>query len=150
MGLISWIAYDTIRASQRKRIRKAQFWKPWAMSFALAAPIAGVWGLCNIGHHPPPPSASQVSFGQAEFIGDGSTAIQVDVTNSNAAPVTVHTVTLQFTDAGRIIATAAEPVTAITADTTTVPSNQVLTLTAPAPQAALNDPAASITVTGWK
>jgi hypothetical protein len=117
---------------------------PFVLSAAVAVPIfAGVDALQHAVASPPsPPSASQVTFDQVTPIGDGSTAIQVLTTNANAAPVTIHSVILQFGST-----TVTEPVND---GPVTIPGgNQEQELFAPAPQSVLNGTAIA-TVTGWR
>ena len=81
----------------------------WALCFALALPIAGVWALFHaVDHHAPPaPMAQLVTFGNGWYSDYGAPTFDVDVTNSNAAAVTVHSVTVEFVNdqTGQEIAT---------------------------------------------
>ena len=124
----------------------------WALCFALALPIAGIAALFHaVDHHAPPaPMAQLVTFDNGWYSGYGTPTFNVDATNSNAAAVTVHSVTVEFVNdqTGQEIASVTERVGA-----TVVPGGQSQTLSGAAPQAVANagteDRRISVTVTGW-
>ena len=124
----------------------------WALCFALALPIAGIAALFHaVDHHAPPaPIAQLVTFDNGWYSDYETPTFDVDVTNSNAAAVTVHSVTVEFVNdqTGQEITSVTERVAA-----TTIPGGQSQTLSGAAPQAVANagteDRRISVTVTGW-
>ena len=124
----------------------------WLLCFALAVPIAGIAALFHaVDHHAPPaPIAQLVTFDGGSYDGYGTPSFEVDADNSNAAPVTVHSVTVEFVNdqTGRAIATVTEQVGA-----TVIPGGQSQAITGQAPAAVANagteDRWISVTVTGW-
>ena len=130
----------------------ASWLKLWAMCFLLAVPIAGVVALFHvIDHHAPPaPIAQLVTFDGGSYDGYGTPSFEVDADNENTAPVTVHSVTVEFVNdqTGQEIATVTEQVGA-----TVIPGGQSQAITGQAPAAVANAGTAdrwiSVTVTGW-
>ena len=130
----------------------ASWLKLWAMCFLLAVPIAGVAALFHaVDHHAPPaPIAQLVTFSDGSFSSYGTPSFRVAADNSNAAPVTVHSVTVEFVNdqTGRAIATVTEQAGAVV-----IPGGQSQAITGQAPAAVANAGTAdrwiSVTVTGW-
>ena len=89
-----------------------------------------------IDHHAPPaPIAQLVTFSDGSFSSYGTPSFRVAATNGNAAPVTVHSVTVEFVNdqTGRAIATVTEQVGA-----TVIPGGQSQAITGQAPAAVAN------------
>lgn len=124
----------------------------WALCFALALPIAGIAALFHaVDHHAPPaPMAQLVTFDNGWYSDYETPTFDVDVTNSNAAAVTVHSVTVEFVNdqTGQEIASVTERVGA-----TVVPGGQSQTIGGAAPGAVANVAAEAsrigVAVTGW-
>ena len=124
----------------------------WAMCLALAVPIGGMVALFHvIDHHAPPaPIAQLVTFDDGSYSSYGTPSFEVDADNGNTAPVTVHSVTVEFVNdqTGQEICSVTERVGA-----TVIPGGQTQTLSGAAPAAVANtaaeDRQIGVTVTGW-
>ncbi len=131
----------------------ASWLKLWAMCFLLAVPIAGIAALFHaVDHHAPPaPVPELVTFSPGTYSSYAAPSFEVDATNGNATSVTVHSVTVEFTNAE-----TGQEITAVTEHTdVTVPPGgwQSQAFTWPAPKAVVNtaieDRDVQVTVTGW-
>ena len=124
----------------------------WVLSFALAIPIGGAWMAWHAlaPHTAPAPSAGLVQFEYGQYDSYGTPSFTVTVDNGNAAAVTVHTVSVRFTDQQN----TAYVITDVTEQTTaTVAGGQSQQLTFSAPTAVANtgvlDRNVGVTVTDW-
>lgn len=134
----------------------ATWLKLWGMCFALAVPICLIAALFHaVAHTAPPAMVPQlVTFGQGSYVGGPGTgnpaSFEVTADNGNATAVTVHKVTVEFTDAGtgQEIAQVTEP-----AGSVVIQAGETQTLSGPAPtvvvNAAGNGAQIGVTVTGW-
>lgn len=124
----------------------------WALCFALAVPVCAVGALFHaIDHHAPPaPMAQLVTFDNGWYSDYGTPTFEAGAANSNAAAVTVHSVTVVFVnnETGQEIVSVTERVAA-----TVIPGGQSETVSGPAPQAvagvAAENRRIGVTVTGW-
>ena len=140
------------RGSRGGTARRGGWLASWVICLALAVPIAGVVALFHaIDHHAPPaPVAQLVTFSDGSFSSYGTPSFRVAADNGNAAPVTVHSVTVEFVNdqTGQEIATVTEQVGA-----TVIPGGQSQAITGQAPAAVANAGTAdrwiSVSITGW-
>jgi len=121
----------------------------WAFCLALAFPVTGVLALGGAGHSTPAaPAAGLVSFSTGGYSSyDGSASAVAD--NENAVSITVHEVTVRYTNArtAAVLAEVTEPANA------TIPGGQAEEISFPAPAsltgAGIEDRQILVTVTGW-
>jgi len=129
--------------------------KLWAMCFLLAVPIAGIAALFHaVAHTAPPVMVPElVTFEQGSYAGGPGSGIpasfEVTADNGNAGAVTVHRVTVEYTNTG-----TGQEITQVTepAGSVVVQAGETQTLSGPAPAAVVNaagdNEQIGVTVTG--